>query len=199
MRVNEDSRVGEVIEAATTEFTAQCYELYRIPPLGSLVKTRDQDVTLYAIVYYATTRGIEPGRRAIARGKDEASEEDIYRSSPQLAELLRSEFGALVVGNKQGDKLCHYLPPQPARIHAFVHRCSPDEVKEFSQSFGFLNILLGSRLPVPAEELAAASLRQLSQVYDDRRAFLVNAGRELAVLLGGEYGRLRNILERIRE
>ena len=36
----DESRVGEVIEACTTDFVAQCYELYQSPPLGSLVKTR---------------------------------------------------------------------------------------------------------------------------------------------------------------
>ena len=40
-------RVGEVIEASTTEFVAQCYELYQSPPLGSLVKTGDQLVEQY--------------------------------------------------------------------------------------------------------------------------------------------------------
>jgi hypothetical protein len=35
----EEQRVGEIIEACTTDFTAQCYELYKSPPLGSLVKT----------------------------------------------------------------------------------------------------------------------------------------------------------------
>ena len=33
----EPQRVGEVIQASTTDFVAQCYELYQIPPLGSLV------------------------------------------------------------------------------------------------------------------------------------------------------------------
>ena len=63
-------RVGEVVEASTTDFVAQCYELYQLPPLGSLVKTKDQSVELYAVVYNATTSGLEPGRRPIARGKD---------------------------------------------------------------------------------------------------------------------------------
>ncbi|MFH0941715.1 MAG: hypothetical protein V1823_01655 [Chloroflexota bacterium] len=197
--MTQDLRVGEVIEASTTEFIAQCYELYRIPPLGSLVKTGDGETALYAIVCGATTRGIEPGRRPIARGRDEVSEEGVYRSSPQLLELLRSEFSALMVGNRQGGRVCHYLAPQPARIHAFVYHCSPDEVRDFSREFGFLKLLLSSRLAVPPEELAAATLRQMAGVYDDRRAFLVKAGRELAVLLGGEYGRLRSVLERIRE
>jgi hypothetical protein len=121
----EVQRVGEVIEASTADFVAQCYELYQLPPLGSLVKTGDLSVELYGIVYNATTTSLEPGRRPIARGKDEESEEEIYRSSPQLMKLLKSEFEALVVGHKQAGKLYHYLPPKPARIHSFVYQCTP--------------------------------------------------------------------------
>jgi len=192
-------RVGEVIEASTTEFTAQCYELYQLPPLGSLAKTREGELELYGVVYNATTSSLEPGRRPIARGKDEKNEDEIYRSSPQLLKLLKSEFGALVVGHKQGDKIYHYLPPRPARIHGFVYLCPPEEVRSFSSSFGFLNILTGSNLSVPAEELTAACLRYISQAYEDRRRFLVAAGRELASLLSGQLNRLQAILERIKQ
>ena len=192
-------RVGEVIEASTTEFTAQCYELYQLPPLGSLAKTREGELELYGVVYNATTSSLEPGRRPIARGKDEKNEDEIYRSSPQLLKLLKSEFGALVVGHKQGDKIYHYLPPRPARIHGFVYLCPPEEVRSFSSSFGFLNILTGSNLSVPAEELTAACLRYISQAYKDRRRFLVAAGRELASLLSGQLNRLQAILERIKQ
>lgn len=196
--MTEEQRVGEVIEASTTGFVAQCYELYEIPPLGSLVKTKDSSVELYGIVYNATTTSLEPGRRPIARGKDEKNEEEIYRSSPQLMKLLRSEFGALVVGHKKDKKLYHHLPPQPARIHSFVHLCSPQEVKEFGQSFDFLNILLNARLPVASEELVSASLRQMSQAHPDPRAFLVAAGKELAILLSGNLNQLKAILGRIK-
>ena len=192
-------RAGEVIEASTTDFVAECYELYQSPPLGSLVKTADLPAELYGIVCHATTASLEPGRRPIARGKDEASEEEIYRSSPQLIKLLRTEFSALVVGYRENEKLYHYLPPKPARIHAFVHLCSPDEVREFSQSFDFLNILIGTHLTVSVEELVAACLRNMSQAHEDSHAFLVAAGKELAVLLGGEFSRLRVILGRIKQ
>ncbi len=192
-------RTGEVIEASTTDFVAQCYELYQSPPLGSLVKTTDLPVELYGIVYYATTASLEPGRRPIARGKDEASEEEIYRSSPQLLKLLRTEFSALVVGYRENEKLYRYLPPKPARIHGFVYLCPPDEVREFSQSFGFLNILINARLPVPAEELVAACLRHMSTVYEDPHGFLVSAGKELATLLSGDFSQLKAILGRMKQ
>ncbi len=197
--MNEVQRVGEVIEASTAQFVAQCYELYQSPPLGSLVKTTDLPVELYAVVYNATTTGFEPGRRPIARGRDETSEEAIYQSSPQLLKLLRSEFCALVVGHKQGDKLYHYLPPKPARIHSFVYLCRPEEVKEFSQSFDFINTLINAHLPIPVEELIAACIRQMSQVYEDRHTFLIAAGKELAILLSGDINQLKAILGRIKE
>ena len=153
---------------------------------------------IFAIVYNAATAGIEPGRRPIARGKDEASEEEIYRSSPQLEKLLRSEFCAMVVGHRSGERLCQYLPPEPARIHSFVYQCSPEEVKEFSSSLGFLTMLVNTQLPVPADELIAASLRQMSHVQEDASGFLVAAGKELAVLLSGQYNQLKSILGRLK-
>jgi hypothetical protein len=194
----ETERVGEVIEASTTAFTAQCYQLYQIPPLGSLVKTGNSSAELYAIVYNAETTSLEPGRKPIARGQDEKSEEDIYRSSPQLAKLLRSEFGAVVVGHKEGNRLYHHLPPQPARIHSFVYQCTDEEIMDFGKSFDFLNILLNANLPVPAEELVGAALRRMSRAHKDPRAFLVAAGKELAILLSGNLSSLNAILGRIK-
>jgi len=194
----ETQRVGEVIQASTGDFVAQCYELYQIPPLGSLVKTKDQSLELYGIVYNAATTSLEPGRRPIARGREEKTEEGIYQTSPQLLKLLKSEFGVVVVGHRQDKKLYHYLPPTPAKIHSFVYLCTPAEVKEFGQSFDFLNIIINARLPVSTEELIGATLRQMSQAYEDRKAFLVAAGKELAILLSGDINQLKAVLGRIK-
>ncbi len=191
-------RVGEVTEASTADFVAQCYELYQLPPLGSLVKVQDKQETLYGVVYHATTGSLEPGRRPIARGKDAASEEEVYRSSPQLLKLLKSEFSVLVVGHREDDKLYHYLPPRPARIHGFVYRCGVEETREFGQSFAFLNILVNTQLPVSADEIIAAVLRQMSATQADPHAFLVAAGKELAVLLSGQFNQLKAILGRLK-
>jgi hypothetical protein len=187
-------KIAEVIEAGTAEFTAQCYELYGLPPLGSLVRTGD----IYGIVANAETAGLEPGRKPIARGKEETSEEGVYQSSPQLLKLLRSEFTAAAVGYEDGGEIYQYLPPQPARIHGFIYLCQPDEVKEFSKNFGFLNILINAALPTSNEELVSAALRQMSRAHEDSRAFLVAAGKELAGLLSNDFMRLKNILGRLK-
>jgi hypothetical protein len=190
-------KIGEVTESTTTGFVAECYELYNLPPFGSLVKTVDPPVEIYGIVCQAGTASIEPGRRPIARGKDETSEAEIYTANPQLLKLLHSEFHVLSVGYSESVQIRQYLPARPARIHAFVYPCTPEEVKKFSGSFDFLNLLLAPDTRVPAEELIGAALREMSRAQDDPRAFLVAAGKALAPLLGGEYNRLKSIMARI--
>ena len=190
------SKIGEIIEASTSEFMAQCYELHQPPPFGSLVKAREGEIEIYGVVCDAATTSIEPGRHPIARGREEAEEEDVFRSSPQLAKLLRTDFSALIVGHKEGQELYHYLPPRPARIHSFVYMCDAEEVEKFSQSFDFLSILVNAK--GQADELIAASLRHTAEAQPDPRRFLVIAGKELAVLLGAEPNRLNTILRRIR-
>jgi hypothetical protein len=193
-----NSKIAEVIESTTAGFIAEAYELYDLPSFGSLVKIIEPPAEIYGIVCQAGTTSIESGRRPIARGKDEASEEAIYQTSPQLMKLLRSEFTVLVVGYARDGKIYQYLPPKPMHIHAFVHLCNGDEVKQFSQSFDFLSLLVAANTQVPVEELIAAVLREMSRVQDDPRAFLITAGKSLTVLLGGDYQRLRAILERLR-
>ena len=190
-------KIGEVIEASTGEFIAECYELHTPPPLGSLVKTGDGEVDIYGVVCNASTEGIDPGRRPLARGRDEADEQDIYRQNPQLSRLLRTTFETLVIGHGQGDDIYHYLAPRPPRVHSFVHICDADEVRRFTGSLDFLTILLNAR-GGQTDEVVAACLRQAGSAHDDNRAFLVKAGKELAVLLGSELNRLNAILRRIK-
>ncbi len=193
----DEQRVGEIIAASTTNFTAECHELYHIPSLGSLLKINEGDIVLYGILYNATTQSLEAGRRPIARGQYSTNSETIYDDNPQLAELLRSEFTALVIGHKQGPHLHYYLPPTPPRIHSFVYQCSSREVREFSESWDFLYLITDPPISIPTEELIAACLRYMSQFHDDPRYFLTAAGKQLARILGGELDRLKLILARM--
>ena len=195
---NPQAKIAEVVEASTTGFTAQCYELYQAPPFGSLVKTADPPIEIYGVIYDAATTSIDPGRRPVARGREETEEEGIYRTNPQLTKLFRTDFSALVVGHREQDEIHHYLPPRPARIHGFVYLCETEEVQQFSQSLNFLTLLLAAQGKAPVEELIAACLRHASQAHADRRAFLVAAGKELAAALSGELHRLNTILRRIQ-
>jgi hypothetical protein len=190
-------KIAEVIQSSTSSFIAECYELYEIPAFGSLVKTSGNSVEIYGVVAQAGTSGIEPGRRPVARGKDETTAEAVYQTSPQLLKLLRSEFTVLVVGYSNKEKIYQYLPPQPARIHGFVYSCTPDEVKQFTSSFGFLNLLANTGQEATGDEMIAAVVRETSRIHDNPHDFMVGAGKALASLLGGDYQRLRTILGRI--
>lgn len=190
-------KIGEVIESGSDRFVAECYELHTPPPLGSLLKTSDGVVEIYGIVASATTQSIDPGRRPIARGRGEVEEEDIYRQHPQLSRLLRTTFDIVVIGHGQGDNVHHYLPPRPPRVHSFVYPCENDDVRRFTRSLDFIPMLLAAKWGTGDEALAAC-LRQASTAHDDPRAFLVRAGKELALLLGGELNRLNTILRRIK-
>ena len=191
------AKIGEVIGASTGEFVAECYELHTPPPLGSLVRTSDGQVEIYGVVCNASTESIDPGRRPLARGREESEESNIYRQHPQLSRLLRTTFDTLVIGHGQGDALHHYLPPRPPRVHSFVYLCEGDEVRRFTQSLDFLAIVLGARAG-SVDEVVSACVRRAAGAHDDERAFLVRVGKELAVLLGGELNRLNAILRRIR-
>ncbi|MCX6012771.1 MAG: hypothetical protein NTV30_05055 [Chloroflexi bacterium] len=192
------TRIGEVVESRTAEFIAECYDLHSAPPFGSLVKTFNGSIDIYGIVYGVTTQSIDPGRHIIARGRDEDSEEAIYRQNPQLVKLLCTRFNTLVVGYRENGKIYNYYPHQPARVHGFIYTCSREEVNGFTVSLDFLHTLIETKAAVSIDELLAAVLRYTADSCDDSRAYLINAGKRLAFLLCNEPLRLEAILRKIR-
>jgi hypothetical protein len=192
------NRVGEIVESNTTGFVAQSYELDAAPPFGSLVSVANGSLKIFGLVYDVTTTSIDPGRRAIARGKDEDDQEAVYRNNPQLPLLFRTDFSCLVVGFGEGEDLFHFFPPRPPRVHSFVYQCDPDELVVFSESLDFLSSLISSPQAIPADELVAAFLRLANRARGGDGGFLVTAGKELAVLFANDLRRLNAILRRIR-
>ena len=209
-RTGASQRIGEVVESASHSFTAQCYELHRSPPLGAFVRTRslgppsdpgtgNGSGSTYAVVYSVSTQALDPGRPVIARGANEDSEDNIYRSNPQLPRLLCTRFQTLIVAHSDGAVLKQYLPPLPPRIHAFVYCCTPDETAPFARSLDYLSLLVHST-PLGqgiTDEVVAAVIRHSSEHMEDRRSLLVQAGKALAVQMAGDLPRLNSILRRI--
>jgi hypothetical protein len=195
-------KIGEVIEATTREFVAECYELHGAPALGALLRTVDGNVEVFGVACHARTGSIDPGRRPIARGRDEDDEEEIYRRHPELPQLLRTEFTVLILGYRDGDAFRQYLPPRPPRLHGFVYECPPSEVIAFTERLECLRALLGATPPSPPDDLVAAFLRLAgaARVHNgaDGRAFLVAAGKELARALSNDPQRLGALLLRMR-
>ena len=191
------ARAGEVIEASTGEFTAECYRNADPPPLGSLVTTRDGEIEIFGVVFHAAATGLDRSRPVAALGEDADTEAELRARHPELAELLRAEFSAIVVGYRGAGGVSHVLPPRPARLHGFVHLADPGAVREFTRSPHFLANLV-SAAPPEADHAAAAFVRLARRAHPDPAAFQLTAGKELARLLARDVQRLNTLLRMIQ-
>lgn len=189
---DRNGRIGEVIEASTSDFTAQCYRLYDAPPIGSLVLCGELAPT-YGIVCEATTQSIDPGRAAIPRGMNAATESEVFSSNPQIERLLHTKFRAIVVGYRDGHAVMRYPPLSAPRMYSFVRECDTVELVEFSSSHEFLVTLLDASMNAQ-DHVVASFLRQASAAYPDAHEYLVSAGKSLATALTGQLPRLSGIL-----
>ncbi|MFM2432620.1 MAG: hypothetical protein RLZZ511_3834 [Cyanobacteriota bacterium] len=201
------THIAEVIETSTTEFLAQCLEpddlsFPVMPAFGSWVRSCDEESgnQIYAVVYHATTSPIDTVHRARALGM---SLDELREEQPQIFAMLKTEFRATIVGyqpdqSRQGSpfQFLQHLPPRPPQIHQAVHACTVDEVIAFTQQLDFLRTLLQVN-GAPTDALAAATMREIYQLRKADRAWLVEAGRMLNLLLKDDYDRLRVILSQI--
>jgi hypothetical protein len=129
-------------------------------------------------------------------GEAEESEEAVYLHNPQLSRLLSTEFHCIAVGHQADGRLLPYLAPLPPKIHSFVYACDTDELLEFSGSQDALAILLFASFGSP-DDIVASYLRRASLAHREPDRFLVDAGKELAMLLGGQLRRLNGLLRRL--
>ena len=207
----QDNHIGEVIETATTHYTAQCLEpedlkFPSMPPFGSWIKSFDEESgnKIYSVVTYVTTTPIDSVHRARALGLSLA---ELREQQPQIFAMLKTEFKAAIVGyeiaanNHNGNgvgegKVYQYLPPRPPQIHQGVYRCGAEEVIHFTEELDFLRTLLQVR-DIPVESLVAASIREVYRLRKANRTWLVQVGRTLSTLLKDDYDRLRYILSQI--
>ena len=187
-------RVGEVVEADSTSFVAQCYQLYAAPSLGSFVRTSSP--TIVGVVSRVSTEPLDSTRPVLARGEAESAEEDIYRNNPQLSRLFTTRFEVLIAGHWVDDTCRQYLPPLPPQVHSFVYSSSSDEIAQFTEQLDFLHLLLNSGLPI-ADDVVGACLRGAASAQPDDPGFFARASKSLAVQLAGDANRLMTILRRM--
>jgi hypothetical protein len=199
--------IAEVIETSTIEFLAQCLESEDLsfplmPPFGSWVKSLDEESgnQVYAVVYHATTAPIDSVHRARALG---LSLQELREQQPQIFAMLKTEFRAAIVGfQPQAERvgleapIYQHLPPRPPQIHQAVYQCEPTEIIRFTEQLDFLRTLLQVN-GAPVDGLTAAAIREVYQLRQADRQWLVQAGRTLNVLLKDDYDRLRIILSQI--
>lgn len=192
--VEVDAYIGEVIESSTAQFLAQSRELNGAPPFGSFVKAGPEPC-IYGLVFNVCTHSIEPNRRPTAYGK---TEHELRMEQPQIFELLKTEFEAVIIGHHDGRTPRQVLPPQPPHIHSFVFPCTEAEVKALTGNGDFLRgILNGGRLP--ADDLIIAAVRNAWHARAYEMPYLVGLGKDLCRLIRDDYDRLSSIMRRISQ
>jgi hypothetical protein len=206
----DSERLGEIIEASTTTFTAESAKLNEPPGFGTFVRvppanvpSRQEDPfedspppgTIYGITIRAQTASREPNRRAASFGLDE---KDLEREQPQLWELLATDFTCLILAHSASGVIHLFLPSAPPRLHASVQPCSESEVCAITEGFAYLRTIASSPECPNCDELLAATLREAHRCHGKDAEFLIRAGRHLAHLLGDDYERLAAILRKLQ-
>lgn len=187
--------IAEVVESSTTTIVAECRELNVSPPFGAFVRVESEPVSL-GIVFNIATRSLDPTRRPTAYGKTEG---ELRLEQPQIFELLRTEFHALLVGFYENNTFRQTLPPQPPRLHSFVYVCDKDEVRAFTAEHDYLRLLLSASRQTVPDELIIAAGRAALAAHDNDPEYLIRIGKELSRLLPRDYDRLNALVRRIAQ
>ena len=189
------NRIGEIIETTSTGIVAESETLNQPPPLGSLCEVKVGDrLTLYAVVAFGRTGGIDPSRRAAKRGNAQVSDAEVYRQHPELNRILRTEFSAVLVGWDEGKGIQQRLPSQPPPLHYSLYSCARETVANFTSQLVYLRLLLNAVGDISPDQLVAANVRAMYAARSDDHDWLERAAKELASLLKNDYERLMNVL-----
>ena len=201
-RDRHPKHLAEVVATSSTEFVAQCLEPENLdfplmPAFGSWVKSQqdeNSDIISYGVVYHATTAPIDSVHRAVALG---LSLQELREQQPQIFAMLRSEIKVVLLGFRSVGNIYQHLPSQPPQIHQAVYACEEEEIENFTEELNFLRTLV-QMTNAPVDELIAAVLRNVYQVRNCDRHWLVQSGRKLSILLKDDYDRLSAILGQVR-
>jgi hypothetical protein len=189
--------IGEIIDTSVADFAAQACKLNVAPPFGAFVKVtlpeQDAGRTIYAVVYAIHTGSLEPGGRPVLRGRDGMRDGAIFTANPDLEQLLRTEFSALIIGFDEGGPVRTFLPPSPPPLHWSVVTCNDAETARLTARLDYFRTIISAR-DAPVDALLVANIRLASRASPDVAAFRLRAGRELATLLKHDYPRLTAIL-----
>lgn len=193
--------VGRVLRSSTTSFTVGCRQLIseqdqRVPEFGALVRAEAKDGNvIYGLIANVTIEDDAFVRQLVAAGVESAEIIEDQRQKRQVPIVV----DVLVAGSGHGLEIYHRLPAQPPRTLDQIYLCNAAEVVRFTERHAWLRTVLGST-EAPADPLLISTLRAAAQARppEQREAYLVSAGRELAKLLALDLTRLDGILRQLR-
>jgi hypothetical protein len=194
--------VGRVLRSSTTSFTVGCRQLIseqdqRVPEFGALVRAAGKnDAVIYGLIFNVTIEDDAFVRQLVAAGVDSAEIIEDQRQKRQVPIVV----DVLVVGGGQGLAVYYRLPAQPPSTLDQIYLCNAAEMVRFTERHDWLRTVLAA-VDAPTDQLLISALRAAAQARppDQREAYVVAAGRELAKLLALDLSRLDGILMQMRE
>jgi len=191
--------IGKVLRASTIGFVCgtRSQEIGQ-PALGAFVRTRHSqysDIDVIGLIHAITIDDDPLVRQIILANNTPLAVEQDQRQN----RMVPVEISVLHVGYMMYGEMFQALPPRPPLSLAPVELCDADTVWAFTENLDFLRLVVNAN-DLPTEDLIAAALVQaaFARPEDQRRAFLVAAGRRLAGLLSADLPRLQHVLRLIR-
>lgn len=196
-----DAIVGRILRASTRGFDCGTHSRnidYR-HDFGAFVKApiaNDRTIWAIGLIYKVEIKDDQLiSELVLGEGMPDA----ILRDQRENR-MIPVEVKVLNVGYMSGQGFIQSMPPRPPMSLSDVYLCSAEEVYTFTQSCDFFRLVLGAS-EVPSDDLMAASIRYAALVFentDDRYAFHVRCGQQIARDLGNDLKRLSYILNLIR-
>lgn len=186
---------AEVIESYLTHFKAQCWDYAYVPPYGSLAVIEQDGLAFYALVHQSFT-GTD--NMVYAVQAYQKTEEELKRDQPQIFELLKTTFNAVIIAHKQESVVCFSSAPVPAKSHAFVRLATDQELICFVHDFGYLSILFGQVNQVNIDELLVAFVAILQQKKLVFEIDLIELLHTYLLLCSNDYRRVRFLAKRLQ-
>ncbi|HVX29412.1 MAG TPA: hypothetical protein VHA53_02945 [Nitrolancea sp.] len=191
-------RYGEVIETSSARIWVECDTLNALPPLGALTQVDSEaGDTIFAVVAFSQTTGIDATRRAVRRGSDEVRDADVYRRHPELTRVLRSTFEAIPVAFERDGRVVYVVPPVPPPLHYSVAQLDHARIERLTDRFDYLVTLSRYQGDVAAEQVVISHVRAVFDARNQDRDWLDRAAAEISRLYANDYDRLLPILEAI--
>jgi hypothetical protein len=187
--------IGRLLRAGTTGFVVGCrVSQLDTPSFGALVRAPLEDsYQVYGLIHDIHIDDDGLVRQLVtAEGIDEAviADNRVNRNIP-------IEISVVTVGYQQDGRIFHLLPPRPALSLDAIYLCNDSELRGFTSAgrFGyFRHILRAADLPVG--DLFAAHLNQVQavQARAGNEGWVVEATKELIILLRDDYPTLMSVL-----
>jgi hypothetical protein len=189
--------IAWVLRASTANFTVGCRLLEAtMPQFGSFVQVQVTPAVRVIGITYDIRVNDDPSVRQLILADDL---EPAVILDQRQNRLVPIEMSVLAVGYEEAGVFYHNLPPQPPISLDGLHFCTPSEIVRFTERLDYLRLIIKAP-QISTDELLIANLAQTAAHYvlERRRAFLLQAAREISRYLSGDLVRLDGILRQIR-